>query len=80
MKLLIPLILIGVYALHQDLWNWTNRSLVGGVLPAGLAYHAFYSVLAALTMLFLVKTAWPRHLEAEIEALPEHQKHQGAHE
>ena len=29
-----------VYALHQDIWNWTKAGpLLLGLLPPGLAYH-----------------------------------------
>ena len=65
---LVALVLV-VYVLHQDSWNWTNKELVLGVLPVGLAYHAFYSCLAATMMFVLVRLAWPAKLEAEIEAL-----------
>jgi hypothetical protein len=37
---------------------------VFGFLPIGLAYHAGYSVLAAIMMAVLVKWAWPKHLES----------------
>jgi len=53
--------------LHQDTWLWTDKSLVFGFLPTGLAYHLGYSILASLVMLVLVTTAWPKHLE-ELDA------------
>lgn len=52
-----------VYALHQDFWNWKDGELVFGILPKGLAYHAAYSFLAAAMMAILVNVAWPSHLE-----------------
>ena len=62
--LLLTLLVLVVYVLHQDFWNWKSAEpLVFGFLPVGLAYHAGYSVLAALTMALLVKFAWPKHLE-----------------
>ncbi len=69
--LLLTLLVIVVYLLHQDFWNWNKTDLVFGFLPIGLAYHAGYSVLAAITMAVLVKFAWPKHLEAA-------EPHQGA--
>ena len=61
---LLTLLVIGVYVAHQDFWNWTKAEpLVCGFLPVGLAYHAAYSALAAITMAVLVKFAWPKHLE-----------------
>ena len=71
MKWLLVVAVIVVYLLHQDYWNWTNKTLVLGVLPVGLAYHAFYCVLAALLMAALVKFAWPAHLEMPETEMPE---------
>jgi hypothetical protein len=62
-KFLIFLMIAGVYVLHQDYWNWKNADVVFGFLPVGLAYHAGYSILAAIMMAVLVKVAWPEHLE-----------------
>ena len=63
-KLLLTLLVCGVYVLHQDFWNWKkSEPLVFGFLPVGLAYHAAYSILAAISMALLVKFAWPKHLE-----------------
>jgi hypothetical protein len=58
-------VLIGaVYLLHQDVWFWTDpRPLVFGFLPIGLFYHAAYTVACALLLWFLVRTAWPAHLD-----------------
>ena len=62
--LLLTLLVVVVYVLHQDFWNWTRAEpLIFGFLPIGLAYHAGYSILAAATMAVLVKFAWPKHLE-----------------
>ena len=68
-KYALTLLAIIVYVLHQDYWNWKDSSLVGGILPVGLAYHAMYSCLASAMMFVFVKLAWPTRLEAEIEAL-----------
>lgn len=64
MNWLLALLVIVVALLHQDFWNWTNKSLVFGFLPIGLAYHIGFSFLAAFTMWVLVRFAWPHHLEA----------------
>jgi Protein of unknown function (DUF3311) len=66
MKWLLVLLVLVVYALHQDFWNWTNSDLVFGVLPVGLAYHAGFSVLAAVMMAILVRYAWPEQLERSV--------------
>ena len=61
---LLTLLIIGVYILHQDFWNWKKAEpLIFGFLPIGLAYHAGYSILASMMMAMLVKFAWPEHLE-----------------
>lgn len=63
-KLLLTLMVVAVYVLHQDFWNWrAAEPLVFDFLPIGLAYHAGYSILAAVMMAILVKAAWPKHLE-----------------
>ena len=63
-KWLLVLMVVGIYALHQDCWNWTKvEPLVFGFLPIGLAYHAGYSLLAAAMMWVLVKFAWPADLD-----------------
>ena len=60
----LTLLILAVYVLHQDFWNWKQAEpLVFGFLPIGLAYHAGYSIAAAILMAILVKLAWPKHLE-----------------
>ncbi len=71
-KALFTVLILIVIALHQDIWFWTNKTLVFGFLPIGLAYQAGYSMLAALTMALLVRYLWPAHLEeANYYTLPE---------
>jgi hypothetical protein len=65
-KFLLLLLVLLVYLAHQDLWNWKKSDpLVLGFLPIGLAYHAGYSIAAAILMAVLVKFAWPAHLESQ---------------
>ena len=71
MKWALVVLVAAVYVVHQDFWNWNNRALVLGVLPVGLAYHAFYSCLAAAMMAILVKLAWPTALEQSVADLSE---------
>lgn len=62
--LLLTALVLAVYVLHQDFWNWRRaHPLVFGFLPIGLAYHAAYSVAASIVMAVLVRFAWPSHLE-----------------
>lgn len=59
----LALLVLLVAAAHQDFWLWTDKRLVFGFIPVGLAYHAGYSVLASITMWVLVRTVWPEDLE-----------------
>lgn len=62
--LLLTGLVIALYLLHQDFWNWRKvEPLAFGFIPVGLAYHAAYSVAASVLMAVLVRFAWPRHLE-----------------
>ena len=64
-RILLPLAIVALYGLHQDVWFWrTVRPLVFGFLPIGLAYHAAYCLAAALLMWALTTFAWPTHVEA----------------
>jgi hypothetical protein len=65
-KLLLLLLIMAVYAAHQDIWNWSKSDpLVFGFLPIGLAYQAAYSIVASAMMAVLVAFAWPKHLEEQ---------------
>jgi hypothetical protein len=81
-KVFIVLLIVAVYALHQDFWNWRKTyPLVFGFLPVGLAYHAAYSILASILMAVLVKLAWPRDLDSVEPKEPTGRpKSQGGHE
>jgi hypothetical protein len=71
-KLLLFLLVALVYAAHQDVWNWRMAGpMLFGFLPIGLAYHAAYSIAAAVLMAILVKCAWPKGLEEREKASPE---------
>ena len=52
-----------LFILHQDFWLWDSTTAIFGFLPAGLAYHAIYSILAAILWAMAVKFAWPDHVE-----------------
>ncbi len=69
-KIILGSLVLAVFLLHQDFWNWKNGGLVFGFLPVGLAYHAAYAIAAAVLMAVLVKFAWPTELdrfESELE-------------
>jgi hypothetical protein len=59
------LLLIG---LHQDSWFWDDhQTLIFGFLPVGLAYHAAFSIVAAIWWGSAMVFAWPHDLEALAE-------------
>jgi hypothetical protein len=61
---LLTLLIVLFAAAHQDFWFWhTARPLLFGFLPAGLWYHAFYTVAVSALMLLLCRWAWPSRLE-----------------
>jgi hypothetical protein len=63
-KSFLSLLVLAVFLLHQDCWNWKKTEpLLFGFLPVGLAYHAGYAILAVVMMALLVKFAWPTELE-----------------
>lgn len=57
--ILITLLVVLLIVVHQDNWNWTDRTLVFGFMPLGLFYHACISVAASVTWLLATKIAWP---------------------
>ena len=63
------LLVITLYALHQDLWFWrAARPFVLGALPIGLFYHAAYTVVTSLVLVVVVRLLWPSHLDMERRA------------
>jgi hypothetical protein len=78
MRIVLPVMVIIVYLLHQDIWFWsTPYPLVFGFMPIGLFYHVCYTLLASLLMLLLLKRAWPTHLE--LTASPPYSTEDEAH-
>jgi hypothetical protein len=64
LRFILVLLVLGYYALHQDIWFWrTAQPVVFGVLPVGLFYHAAYTAAISLLMWGLVRLAWPGHLD-----------------
>ena len=53
-RLAAALIVLGLFALHQDIWFWTDAMpLVFGVLPIGLFYHVAYTLVVAVVLAVL---------------------------
>ena len=74
-KLILTAMVLLVYALHQDFWNWDRvEPVFFGFVPVGLGYHAVFSMVAAGLMWLLVKLAWPAELESAEADQPETKK------
>ena len=69
-NIVLTLAVLLLYALHQDFWFWRDGTLVFGVLPIGLFYHAVYCLACAALMWALVRFAWPASLDSEIDQPP----------
>ncbi len=57
-RIAIALIVI-LTALHHDFWLWDDPTLVANVVPAGLAYHACFSVIASIVWAVVLHLVWP---------------------
>lgn len=54
--------LVLAFVLRHDLWLWSISERWLG-LPAGLAYHAGFCLVAAGLLALLVRFAWPEDLD-----------------
>lgn len=68
-------LLIVLALFHQDFWLWDDPALVLGFLPAGLAYHAVYSLVTAAVWYLAVRYAWPSDAEDFAEGRDEDAPH-----
>lgn len=59
----IWVLILGLVVLHQDFWFWNDATVVGGLMPIGLVYHACLSVAASLVWLIAVRFAWPKDVD-----------------
>lgn len=63
-RLFLVLLVVVLYALHQDVWFWRTASpLLFGFLPIGITYHVGFTLAVTALMWLLVTIAWPSHLE-----------------
>ncbi|MBP6822652.1 MAG: hypothetical protein KA368_13975 [Acidobacteria bacterium] len=69
--LLLTVLIVALYLLHQDFWFWNSaKPLMFGFLPTGLSYHLVYTLVVSGVMWLLVRLAWPAHLESETDSIP----------
>jgi hypothetical protein len=67
--LAVMLVAAVLYVLHQDTWFWNeSRPFVFGFLPVGLFYHAAYTALISLVLVWATRAHWPAHLDDENDA------------
>ncbi len=59
-------VLLILLILFFNFWMWDNNALILG-LPINLLYHIVMCILTSLSMLVIVRLAWPHHLDAEDE-------------
>ena len=61
---LAAVLIVSLYVLHQDVWFWnTAEPVVFGVFPIGLFYHVAYMLVTAAALGWIVRSAWPSHLD-----------------
>lgn len=65
--MIIATLVVTLVVLHQDNWFWEDGTLVFGLLPIGLFWHACLSVAASLTWALATKIAWPLDDETSAE-------------
>lgn len=63
MRRVVPLLIVILIVLHQDVWLWHRYDpLVLGFIPVGLAWHAGISIAAAIVAWLAVRYCWPDEL------------------
>ena len=65
MKVAVWGLVVLLIILHQDIWLWENDTLVAGIIPMGLFYHACISLAAGGTWFLATIFAWPFDENAE---------------
>lgn len=70
MRYVVWLLVVALIILHQDLWYWDDRTLVGGFMPITLLWQAGISIGAGFVWFLATIFAWPSDLieEAQQEA------------
>ncbi|HNO77424.1 MAG TPA: hypothetical protein PKN33_05120 [Phycisphaerae bacterium] len=64
MRIFVYFLIVLLAIVHQDFWWWdTEKPLIGGVVPIGLAYHALVSLAAAIFWGLAAKYCWPHDLD-----------------
>ena len=64
MKYVVFALVVLLLMLHQDYWQWDNRTLVFGFLPYSIAYHVCISLAAAAVAWLATRYCWPAELDS----------------
>lgn len=62
-RALIATYFVLLFALHQDFWWRADASLVFGIVPVSLAYHAVWTLLVAVGWWLVATFCWPTNLD-----------------
>lgn len=67
MKALVWGLVVLLIVIHQDVWFWSDDTLLFGFMPVGLFYHACISLGAGFTWFLATQFAWPEEMIEEIK-------------
>lgn len=59
MKSVVWGLIVLLILVHQDVWFWSDNSLVFGFMPITLVFHAGISIAASITWYLATKYCWP---------------------
>ena len=62
MKYILGVLVVALLIAHQDNWNWNDPTLVGGIVPIGLFYHACISLAAGFVWFLATLFVWPKEV------------------
>ncbi|XZE18556.1 DUF3311 domain-containing protein [Pirellulaceae bacterium SH449] len=57
------ILFVVLFVLHHDFWWWNDSTMVLGILPIGLAWHAGFSIAASVFWVLAIRYAWPSEVE-----------------
>ena len=63
MKYVFCILIVILFVLHQDYWQWKRTEIVLGFIPYTLLYHVVISLATAALWFLVVQFCWPRDLD-----------------
>ena len=67
-KLFAAGLILILFVVHQDFWNWGVTERIIGGLPQGFVFQVGLSIAAALVWWIVTLTAWPKDEWVEHES------------